>query len=89
MCQSRDFPTELCCNTIIHLLFHYFVLHRSPLHFKFNFKNILVFFVVAQLATVQLVTVLLEYHTTVTVVLRVSQVRQVVAKPISILFIVE
>ena len=23
-CQSRDFPTELCCNTIIHLLFHYF-----------------------------------------------------------------
>ena len=23
-CQSRDFPTELCCNTIIRLLFHYF-----------------------------------------------------------------
>ena len=37
-CQSRDFPTELCCNTIIHLLFHcidpYFI-------FKFE-KKILV-----------------------------------------------
>ena len=33
-CQSRDFPTELCCNTIIHLLFHYILLHRSLLHFK-------------------------------------------------------
>ena len=39
ICQSRDFPTELCCNTIIHHLFHYFLLHRSPLHFKFNFKQ--------------------------------------------------
>ena len=28
-CQSRDFPTELCCNTIIHLLFHYFLLLGS------------------------------------------------------------
>ena len=33
ICQSRDFPTELCCNTIVHLLFHYFLLHRFLLHF--------------------------------------------------------
>ena len=30
--MSRD----LYCNTIIHLLFHYFLLHRSLLHFKIN-----------------------------------------------------
>ena len=35
-CQSRGFPIKLCCNTIIHLLFHYFLLHRSLLHFKIN-----------------------------------------------------
>ena len=30
-CQSRDFPTKLCCNTIIHLLFHYCLLLGSLL----------------------------------------------------------
>ena len=34
MCQSRDFPTELYCNTIIHLLFHYFLLPNP--YFIFN-----------------------------------------------------
>ena len=38
--QSRVFPTKLCCNTIIHLLFHYFLSLGSLLHFKF--LNILV-----------------------------------------------
>ena len=40
---SRDFATKLHCNTIIHLLFHYFFLHRSLLHFKLaTFKYYLV-----------------------------------------------
>ena len=35
-CQCRDFPTELCCNTIIHLLFHYVLLLESYFIFKIN-----------------------------------------------------
>ena len=64
MCQSRDFPTELCCNTIIHLLFHCFYCIDPYFIFKLTiiiFKLVSVVFVVAKLATVQLVTALLEY----------------------------
>ena len=55
MCQSRNFPTELCCNTIIHLLFHYFYCIDPYIIFKltvFFFNTCLFnFFVVAQLAS--------------------------------------
>ena len=37
MCQSRDFPTELCCNTIIHLLFHNFYCIDSYFIFKLKY----------------------------------------------------
>ena len=42
LCQCIDFPTELCCNIIIHLLFHYFLSLRSLPHFSiiFNIFNI-------------------------------------------------
>ena len=34
-CQSRDFPIKLCYNTIIHLLFHYFLSLGSLLDLGF------------------------------------------------------
>ena len=66
-CQSTDFPTKLCCNTIIHLSFHYFLFHRSLLHL-YNLKKKSSLFSFCY-STAGIVTVVLEHHACMTVVL--------------------
>ena len=47
MCQSRDFPTKTCCNTIILLSFQYFLLLGSLLHFFWYTTVVCLVFVIA------------------------------------------
>ena len=43
-CQSRDVPTKLHCNTIIHVLFHYFYCINPYFIFKLTIFKILVLY---------------------------------------------